>query len=95
MPNMENMDSTPQTEFNQLWRGLTVTSLKFAVDCEFETAPFEERASCSWHASSERKKLYRCLLFCAFQPDHYDIKLQEDIQEVSFAAFRYLLYEIP
>ena len=62
MPNMENMDSTPPTEFNQLCRGLTVTSLKFAVDCEFETAPFEERASCRWHASSERKKLYRCFI---------------------------------
>ena len=45
MPNMENMDSTPPTEF-KLWRGKTVTSLKFAVGCEIETAPFEERSSC-------------------------------------------------
>ena len=77
MPNIcENMDSTSPTEFNKLWRGKTLTSLKFAVDWEIKTAPFEERASCRWHASSERKKLYRRLLFCAFQPDHYDNKLQ-------------------
>ena len=44
MPNMENMDSTPATEFNKLLRG-TVTSRKFSVGCEIKNAPFEERAS--------------------------------------------------
>ena len=66
MPKMENMDSTPPTEFNKLLRGLTVTSLKFAVDCEFETAPFEKRASCRWHASSERKKTLQVFVILRF-----------------------------
>ena len=43
----------------------------------------------------KKKNFIGFLLFCAFQPDHYDINVQEDLQEVSFAAFRYLLYEIP
>ena len=55
MPNMKNMESTSPTEFNKLWRGSIVTSLKFAVGCEIKSAPFEEKASCRWHASSERK----------------------------------------
>ena len=50
-------------------------SPKFAVGCEIKTAPFEERASCRQHGSSERKKLYRRLLLCAFQAYHYDNKL--------------------
>ena len=108
MPNIcENMDSTSPTEFNKLWRGKTLTSLKFAVDWEIKTAPFEERASCRWHASSERKILYRRLLFCAFQPHHYN-KLQAYLTLVRACFYKgkisiksssllsvILLYEIP
>ena len=52
----------------------------------------------------KKKKPYRRLLFCAFQPDHYDNKLQSYLtlaracflkrasSKVWFAAFRYLPY---
>ena len=54
----------------------------------------------------KKKKPYRRLLFCAFQPDHYDNKLQSYLtlaracfykgrlsSKVELAAFRYLLYD--
>ena len=54
----------------------------------------------------KKKKPYKRLLLCAFQPDHYDNKLQSYLtlaracfhkgrlsSKVSFAAFRYLLYD--
>ena len=57
----ENMDCTPPTEFNKLWRGKTVTSLKFAVDCEIKPHHLKrEHHAASTQAQKEKNFIGVC-----------------------------------